>query len=570
MARLTQYSIEVLRSTAGRPPILGVATTTITFSAAAAEHDPNVFVVGTTALAFNYGVVNGGDFRESASLNLLFSGNPIVRNSSLYVSAITSLGLGQAQYRNQPYPVAGGATITFTDSGSESVTAGPSLKLAQAMTTIKFAGVAGQVPALNRLVSAATTIELSPTLQVANWALLSAAAFTNVNLSGSGSEVRNAAISATTTLAMAYNGSAPRDVSASAWDAVHLAGNAGVNVFWYAGRSDSFELTTVAVASLGNPAGSSAFSMNDLADCRVVLPPGGQAPGQIGGATGISNRLNANISGSYPASYAETPSGLILIANGNDAMIRWDASSGTADTAGVQAPTTAISFGGMNAGTIIGKRTAYVRFVDAYGNYSNLSPVSNEIDCGYDRLIEGVSRGSNGQATIVSTAHGLSTGYQIVVSGVGGAGFSAMNSTTANPSWTITVVDADTFTLNGLTLPASGNQWEGAGQWSYGIQTLGYQDVPTPVETKVVRRQILRNLAGDASTYYVDIDTTDLTTTVFASTTDDETLAGNQPVNLFFDDDLPVRQPLRHAPQPQGDRLLAPGADLRRGRHHRR
>ncbi len=53
------------------------------------------------------------------------------------------------------------------------------------------------------------------------------------------------------------------------------------------------------------------------------------------------------------------------------------------------------------------------------------------------------------------------------------------------------------------------------------------------------RRQILRNLDGNAETFYVDIDTTDLASTEFASTSDDATLAAGTPVPLSTVDETP-------------------------------
>ncbi len=38
---------------------------------------------------------------------------------------------------------------------------------------------------------------------------------------------------------------------------------------------------------------------------------------------GLDNVLPVDLSGAYPASYSECPSGLILIANGHDPMVRW-------------------------------------------------------------------------------------------------------------------------------------------------------------------------------------------------------------------------------------------------------
>lgn len=133
-----------------------------------------------------------------------------------------------------------------------------------------------------------------------------------------------------------------------------------------------------------------------------------------------------------PNSFAETPTGVLLIASGMDPMMRWDGFQSQAVPAGILPPATAILLGSGGDGFITGTYTAYIRFVDSEGNFSNLSPISNEI------VVENVS-------------------------------------------------------------------------------TINYFSLPSPTESKVVRRQILRNTAGQATTYYVDIDTTDLVSQTLTS-----------------------------------------------------
>jgi hypothetical protein len=60
---------------------------------------------------------------------------------------------------------------------------------------------------------------------------------------------------------------------------------------------------------------------------------------------------------------------------------------------------------------------------------------------------------------ITSAAHGLNTGSQVTISGVGG-------NTAANGTWVVTVVDPNNFTLNGSTGNAaytSGGSWHVTG-----------------------------------------------------------------------------------------------------------
>jgi hypothetical protein len=54
-----------------------------------------------------------------------------------------------------------------------------------------------------------------------------------------------------------------------------------------------------------------------------------------------------------------------------------------------------------------------------------------------------------------------------------------------------------------------------------------------PQPSRIVRRQILRNAAGSLLIFYVDIDTTDLTSTSFTSVKDDDALRASEIVPLF-------------------------------------
>ena len=200
-----------------------------------------------------------------------------------------------------------------------------------------------------------------------------------------------------------------------------------------------------------------------------------------------------------PDSYAQTPEGLLLVANGVQAMLRWDGLSAQMETAGVKPPATAPTISASGVGAIVGEYTAFVRFVDDHENVSNLSPTSNTL---HPQSTTGTitNVGTASPLVVTSPNHGLLNGAVVKISGVGGA-------TGANNTWTITVVDANRFSLNGSV---GGGAYTGGGTWTAGAQTINYTNLPLPTETKVRRRQILRNTEGQASTYYVDIDTTDL------------------------------------------------------------
>ena len=208
-------------------------------------------------------------------------------------------------------------------------------------------------------------------------------------------------------------------------------------------------------------------------------------------------------------SFQESDSGLLYAVNGFDPMIRWDGRTSQVELAGIVAPTTAPVLSGSGVGGIVGTYTSYVRFLDRFGFVSNLSPISNTFVASSSGATGNIT-GATFAAPIVITspAHGLATGDIVLVSGVGG-------NTSANGQWSATVVDADDFSLDG----SSGNDtYTGSGTWLAGISAITYTNIPVPTDPKVVRRQILRNTDGEASVYYVDIDTTNLTSTTFTST----------------------------------------------------
>lgn len=160
-----------------------------------------------------------------------------------------------------------------------------------------------------------------------------------------------------------------------------------------------------------------------------------------------------------PDSFATTSDGILLVANGINETLRWDGFTPQMEKAGVPAPTTAptmASSGPVGGGTvsITGTFFAYIRFVDNYGNYSDLSPIS---------------------ASLI------------------------------------------------LTTAASG---------------ITYSGLEIPSDPKITRRQILRNTDGQTRTFYVDIDTTDLTSTSLHSVLTDDILRVQEAFALFDDNNI--------------------------------
>jgi hypothetical protein len=79
-----------------------------------------------------------------------------------------------------------------------------------------------------------------------------------------------------------------------------------------------------------------------------------------------------------PDDFAESAEGVLLAANGVDPVVRWDGYLTQAIPAGIAGPADAPALAGSGSGSITGKYRAFVRFLDAAGNVSNLSPVSDE------------------------------------------------------------------------------------------------------------------------------------------------------------------------------------------------
>lgn len=228
--------------------------------------------------------------------------------------------------------------------------------------------------------------------------------------------------------------------------------------------------------------------------------------------------------------YAKTPLGEILILDGMNPVKRWDGLLPAPVDAGLIAPTTACTTTkGSGPGQIIGFLRAYVRWVDSRGNVSNLSPISNTETCeGPSGSILGASNTSPIQIT-TTVPHGLSTGDIVRVEGtVGNTGCIA--------TWEITVVGAQDFLLN---FSAGDGNWVSGGTWTAGVDSITYSNVPVPTDPKVVRKQILRNTDGQFTTFYVDVDTTDLAGTSFVTDNTDEDLGATTGIPLLTSDGLP-------------------------------
>ncbi len=228
--------------------------------------------------------------------------------------------------------------------------------------------------------------------------------------------------------------------------------------------------------------------------------------------------------------YAKTPLGEILILDGMNPVKRWDGLLPAPVDAGLIAPPTApTTTKGSDPGQIIGFFRAYIRWVDSRGNVSNSSPLSNT------ELCEGPSGGVTGATNTspiritTSGAHGLASGDIVRIEGTTG-------NTGCIATWEVTVVDGTNFDLN---FSAGDGAYTGGGTWTAGVDSITYSDVPVPTDAKVVRKQILRNTDGQFTTFYVDVDTTDLAGTSFVTDNTDEDLAFTTGIPLLTTDGLP-------------------------------
>lgn len=215
----------------------------------------------------------------------------------------------------------------------------------------------------------------------------------------------------------------------------------------------------------------------------------------------------------YPPSFAQSPDGKIFAFTGDRNARKWDGLLSDFIDAGVPAPTTACTVGSSTSGTICGRIYAYTRFLDADGNVSDLSPVSSVHNIG---VTTGTITGATnaGPISITSASHGLSTGQTVLIDNV-------IGNYAANGVWVITSTGTNTFTLDGSS--GSGTYVSG-GTWRKGAGQIDYTSVPTTTDTRVAKKQILRSKDGDASTFYVDVETTSLATTSFSSTNTDAQL----------------------------------------------
>lgn len=348
------------------------------------------------------------------------------------------------------------------------------------------------------------------------------------------------AVSANSTAVLSSSSvSRAKNVYASASTSIGLSSDLGSGDKDQVDSANLFYLDTSARATVTkaptDPRASSVFIMKSRADAQVQLPSGATVPGGDS-EQGLRTFLYSGVS-EYPLSYAESSTGVLVAANGIDPMIRWNGMSPTASTAGVKAPESMVQISISGIGSITGSRVSYQRFIDSYGNVSDLSPIGYPVECGSSAVLSSASYDAHGYVTVSAPGHGLANGDVITIEGVAGMEI--------NGTFSLVGVDADSFKLSGLTLDTG--KIVGPGWWTKGAGTITYS-VEAPSDGNVARRQILRNLDGDMSCFYVDVDTYDVTSVSFTSTRLDEELSAQEPVVLNYDDGMPAARRFGYPP----------------------
>ena len=236
-------------------------------------------------------------------------------------------------------------------------------------------------------------------------------------------------------------------------------------------------------------------------------------------------------------SFAESDIGNLYVANGMGSVLRFDGVTDSVELAGLAAPTETPVITGSAAETYF----CFVRFLDRFGYVSDLSPAS-------EAMVTDAGDGEDGEALgadivlmnvssaysfgiVTAAAHGFTAGQSVRISGV------PVN-TVVNGVWEIDYTPSSTVLV--ISLPRGGGRTLGlptgettvSGSVTASTSVAGgggplitYSNIQVPSDPKVVRRQILRNTAQQADTFYVDIDTDDLVATTFTSDREDNELA---------------------------------------------
>lgn len=237
--------------------------------------------------------------------------------------------------------------------------------------------------------------------------------------------------------------------------------------------------------------------------------------------------------------FAQEPTGDLIFARGDQAMKRWDGLLADFIQAGIASPTAALTLdhGGAEntVGSIVGTIFAVIRYLDAEGRVSNVSPLSTALTIDEQELT--VTDASNEDPIVITSAgHGLSDSDVVKIEDIRG-------NYSANGTWVVDAIDADTFSLNNSL---GTGEYTGGGTIYQGTGSIDYTNIPDASSiTNVTRKQILRSKDGDANTYYLDLDSDvdagfDLDTTSISSTKTDAQLGDSITLIDIVGNDLNV------------------------------
>jgi hypothetical protein len=482
-----------------------------------------VSVFASDSISLSEAVRMSGSFSYSrvASDFLSVSDSAAQKSQRTYsVSTTADLGLSDSAAKNPARLV----SVAASASISIAATARPSGFFARTVSTSDSLSLFDRAAWSTRKVfssAAVDTVRIFDTpIENSLSAVFASASFA---LSDIASESASLNVSVTVPLSIRPAATGGREISVSVVDNMGLSAPSAPDEYFLTLASNSgfiLDAFPLAEKSARIPE-IDTLSVVDSAVASVVIPSGVTIPGGDTNS-GLVTRVFRDVSGTWPFSYAETPSGKIIIANGVDPMIMWNPLAGSASVAGVEPPSTPVIAYPDGDGLITGWRVAFLRFVDASGNVSSLSPVSTASSYGYSISPDDIRPGETGKTLIYASKHMLNDGQNVIISGVGGD-YSSINGLSA-----VAVIDADTISID----KSIAGSWDGTGYLTSGASRILYRDVEVPADSKVVRRQILRNLDGTMDTLYVDIDTDDVLSSSFASSMSDAVLMQQEAVPL--------------------------------------
>jgi hypothetical protein len=110
-----------------------------------------------------------------------------------------------------------------------------------------------------------------------------------------------------------------------------------------------------------------------------------------------------------------TTDGVLLLANGIDKVLRWDGFSSEMESAGIVQPTQAVTIAASGSGSITGTYYAFLRFVDKYGNVSNMSPAGTPAVAAGNGTVTYTNLATSDEAKVVSRQLWRNTAGQTAV-----------------------------------------------------------------------------------------------------------------------------------------------------------